>query len=751
LVKLGVWARVRRYLPLMTLTLSATTFFLGHAAGAWTWGFLDRLENIAYDARMLLSMPETVDDSIVIVDIDEKSLAEEGRWPWGRDRLARLVLQLVDYYKVAVVGFDVVFPEADDSSGLRILEQLGKVVFQDVPEFQERLDDLRDELDYDRLFANSLTGRPVLLGYFFTVGARDSDVIRTGVLPPPVFPAGAFEGMAFFPPTATGFGANRPEFYETAAGHGHFTPAFDDDGTIRRVPMLYQYDGAYYEALSLAMVRFILGVDKLTADFLGGPSFERDYYSTPERIRVGPLDIPIDERSQVLVPYRGYQGSFPYVSATDVLGGRVDPAVLDGRIVLVGTSAQGHADLRTTPVQVAFPGVEIHANVISGVLEQRIRERPAYVVGLEFVLLLATGVLLMLLLPGISAIAATLSTLLVLASFVALNFYMWEMQNLVVPLAPGTMMILIIFLLSMSYGFFVEGRGKRQLSSLFGQYVPPELVDEMNIDPEAYTQDAQSRDLTVLFSDVRGFTTLSEGLTPGQLSALMNEYLTPMTAIIHEHRGTIDKYMGDAIMAFWGAPIADPDHARHAVQAGLAMIERLDALGDEFEDRGWPRIRIGVGINTGMMSVGDMGSEFRMAYTVLGDAVNLGSRLEGLTKNYGVDVIVSESTKAAVPEYIYRELDVVRVKGKEEPIGIFEPVASGAEIAPEELAELDTYEEALQCYRNQEWQRAAVMFAALLESDPDRKIYRIYLERIEAFREHPPGADWDGVFTHTTK
>ena len=257
--------------------------------------------------------------------------------------------------------------------------------------------------------------------------------------------------------------------------------------------------------------------------------------------------------------------------------------------------------------------------------------------------------------------------------------------------------------------------------------------------------------MTVLFSDVRGFTNLSEGMNPQELAALMNEFLTPITKIIHENRGTIDKYMGDAVMAFWGAPINDPKHARHALQAGIDMVERIYALRDEFLGRGWPEIRIGVGINTGNMSVGNMGSEFRMAYTVMGDTVNLGSRLEGLTRVYSVDVIVSETVKEAVPEFVYRELDRVKVKGKNEPVSIYEPLAVKEEVSQDELDELKLYDQALRYYRKMEWDNAELQFLNLQKIHSQRPLYDFYIERMKYFRSNPPPEDWDGVFEFTTK
>jgi adenylate cyclase len=306
-------------------------------------------------------------------------------------------------------------------------------------------------------------------------------------------------------------------------------------------------------------------------------------------------------------------------------------------------------------------------------------------------------------------------------------------------------------MLHTSYGFFIESRGKRQLANLFGHYIPPELVDEMSESPEEFSLDGENREMTVLFSDVRGFTTISEGMDPKQLTQLMNALLTPMTRVIHKNHGTIDKYMGDAIMSFWGAPLADTEHARHALYAAMEMMDELKIMQEDFKQRGWPEVNIGIGLNTGNMNVGNMGSEFRMAYTVLGDAVNLGSRLEGLTKEYGVNIIVSESTRAEIPEFLFRELDLVRVKGKHEPVAIFEPLGHKNDVEKSVSKELRAYRKALKSFRAQSWDTAELDFFNLNRIYPDRYLYEVYLKRIIFYRENPPGEDWDGVFTHTSK
>jgi len=317
--------------------------------------------------------------------------------------------------------------------------------------------------------------------------------------------------------------------------------------------------------------------------------------------------------------------------------------------------------------------------------------------------------------------------------------------------ATGLLLIFFLFLLNMSYGYFVESRTKRQITQLFGHYVPKEVVGELSERPEQVSMEGNSREMSILFSDVRGFTTISEGLDPKELSLLMNEFLTPLSRVVYKHRGTIDKYMGDCVMAFWGAPLPDKHHAHNAIVAGLEMLNALELLQPHFKARGWPPIQIGVGVNTGKVSVGNMGSEVRVAYTVMGDAVNLASRLEGITKEYGVGMVVGEQTKAEATEFIYRELDLVRVKGKDQPVAIFEPLALKGELNQAQLEQLAIFEQALSAYRNQQWEQAAAQLLSLQRIEPTVKLYQVYLERIEYFRHHPPGVEWDGVFVFKSK
>ena len=737
----------KRHAVRIGLSLLLVLPLLLHAVGLIHLGAIQRLENYTYDQRLQWTMPNTLDKRVVILDIDEKSLIEQGHWPWPRNKLAHLVDLLFDQYKIDVLGFDILFAEHDESSGLKSLEALAKTTFLNDPHFNATLDKLRPTLNYDQLFADSLKNRRVALGYYFRHDGQH--LASVGALPSPVLPRTTFNPNNVSAVVANGFAANLPVLQKNVVASGFFnaSPLVGADGVFRRISLLQQYDGALYETLGLSVARLALREPPLSLNYAEG---EPNAIAL-ESINLGHRRIPVDIDVAALIPYRGKQGSFAYVSASDVLQGKAPADVLRGAIILVGTTAPGLLDARTTPMQESYAGVEAHANIISGIIDNHIKARPAYTLGVELISLLLVGLMLAFALPVLAPLWATVLSLATLTGLTAFNLSMWQSANLVLPLASTLVMTTVLFVFNMTYGFFTESLGKRSLAKLFGQYVPPELVTEMAQDPNAYTLTGESREMTVLFTDVRGFTSISEGLDPQQLTKLMNEFLTPMTQVIHRHRGTIDKYMGDAIMAFWGAPLHDPQHAQHALQAALDMIARLDTLQTKFKANGWPPINIGVGLNTGEMTVGNMGSEFRLAYTVMGDAVNLGSRLEGLTKEYGVPIIVSEFTRAAVPDFVFRELDCVRVKGKNKIVQIYQPIGQVGAVDAKVLQELALYGEALKQYRAQNWRSAQEKFDVLQVNCPECQLYALYAQRIAYFIAQPPDSNWDGSFTYTSK
>ncbi|MBS0335259.1 MAG: adenylate/guanylate cyclase domain-containing protein [Proteobacteria bacterium] len=731
----------------IALGLAIVLVFIGHAAKFYQVGIVTQLDHIIYDTRLKVSMPGGIDDRIVILDIDEKSLQEVARWPWPRDLMARLVTRLFDEYQVAIIAFDVVFAESDYSSGIKRLDELAAGEFRQVPGFAEAYGSLRPKLDNDGLFAQAIKGRPVVLGYYFN---SDKGARKIAVIPDPVLPKGTFTGRNIAFTTWAGFGGNIAQIQHSAASAGHINSLPDFDGVVRRVPMLAEHEGAYYEAFSLAIVRTLLGFPKVELGY-GDEGSAQKGYAGLEWLKVGPLTIPVDETASALVPYRGEKSSFRYVSLADVLSGRIPPGSLKGRIALVGTTAPGLLDLRATPVDSVYPGVEVHANLIGGMLDRAIKQKPPYVLGAEVVLLLIGGVVLAFVLPMLSPLFATLASLAAMGLIIVFNYLVWTEGGLVLPLASSLLMTVGMFTTNMAYGYFVESRSKRQFTELFGQYVPPELVDKMAQDPEKYSMEGRSEQLTVLFSDIVGFTSISEALSPKDLSAFINEYLTSMSLVIREHRGTLDKYIGDAIMAFWGAPVEDPEHARQGVLSALAMQARLLEINELIRARGWPPIRIGIGVNSGTMSVGDMGSKVRRAYTVMGDAVNLGSRLEALTRVYGVGIIVGQATRDLVKDGVFRELDKVKVKGKDEPVAIFEAVGMEGSVSEAMLDEIRLWNKFLKQYRAQEWDQAEVTLLNLSRMKPDHKLYQEFSGRIAQLRSAPPGPGWDGVTTFKTK
>ncbi len=738
------------------LGLALTLLAAASSVGLIQSGPIDRLDSMASDLRMRLE-PAVLDPRVVIVDIDEKSLNAVGRFPWGRDVQARLVRQLTGHYQVAALGFDISFPEADTSSGYGVLERLAQGELAGVPGLRQRLDALRPQMDYDGLMAAALAGQPVVLGYSV------SDQQKKGVLPKPAFTLADLNGREVTALAPRGYEANIALLQNAARGAGIFTALTDTDGVVRSSTLLQRIGDAYYPSLSLATAAVYLNAraiapyftesaDTLSQADLENGGLEKILLFTP----AGQLGIPVGEALTTIVQFRGSGGprggAFRYISAADVLTGAAPAAQLRGAIVLVGTTAPGINDIRATPVNPEYPGVEVHANLIKSILDGRFKSRPYYALAIEFIEVLAFGLLLTVALALLSPAGEIALASAALGAATGFNYYMYSEQDAVLNVAAIVLLVMALFVLNLSWGYYFEFRKGRALVSRFGEYVAPELVAEMADNPERYNMDGESRELTVLFVDVRGFTTISEQLTPKALREYINLYLTAMSEDIRDsHHGTLDKYIGDAVMAFWGAPVAFADHASRAVATALQLQASARRLNQDFLGRGWPALKIGIGVNSGLMHVGDMGSRIRRAYTVMGDAVNLGSRLEGVTKVYGVGIAVGAATRAAAPDFAYRELDLVRVKGKHEPVAIFEPLVAAQLADAALLAQLERWHRALRLLRAQQWEEAAAIVDALALEHPDSGLYRLYAARITHYRSHPPGAGWDGVTTFDTK
>lgn len=741
--------------------------FILHSLNLVMLSPLNALDRAAYDYLVRSSPPkQTPVDQVVILDIDEKSLANPklGRWPWSRDVMSQVVTSLFQDYQVRVLGFDVVFSEPDKSSGLDTLDALAIGPLAGNSEYVNLLKELRPQLEYDAIFSELLMEYPIVLGYYFNLSQVDK--VKSGALPLPAIFGDELSLQKGSIGRATGFGANIPVLTDAALAAGHFNPIVDPDGLIRKVPLLLEFEGDLYESLSLAIFRTFKAVEQeeakgdgltvppLTLIDVAGETVVGDSGAVLSAIHIGDKHIPVGSDASVFVAYQGPEKTFSYLSFDDLVEGRVSLAQLKNKLVLVGTTAPGLSDFRSTPLGELYPGVEVHANVLASLLSNQpnaVPARPVETRILEPLAILVSTVLMVLTLGRLSPVASTAIWLVISGIAIGGVFYLWTAYQIVSYGAPLLGAITSIFLWNFGFQFYVDHKKKAQFTNLFGQYVPPELVKKMAEDPARYSMKGQRLPLTVMFSDVRGFTTISEQLSATELSEFINIYLSTMSQIIRDRDGTLDKYIGDCIMAFWGAPVDNERHALSGVRTALAMGEALAGINDICREKGWPPIEIGIGLNTGNMSVGDMGSTVRKAYTVMGDAVNLGSRLEGLTRNYGVLTIVSEATAVACPEVVFRELDRVTVKGKTEPVAIFEPIGFSDDISAAAYAEIELWNKILSDYRGQKFIEVIKVIDDSRASQSDLAVYNWIYEQACHYKIHPPGPEWSGVTVFKTK
>ena len=743
-------AGFRRHRKRTLATAALVLLAVLHASGIWSFSALQRLDEALYDRRLQLTMPGTLDERVVIIDIDERSLARLGQWPWSRTRVAALVRELLERQQVAALGMDVVFAEPDGSSGLQHLQQLAREDLRGNAAFADWLARTAPTLDYDGVLAAALQSGPVALGYYFS---SDRDARRSGTLPRPLAQVDALPpGMLQW----DGYGGNIAPLTAAARAAGFFNSVADPDGKVRAVPLIAGFDGALYESLSLAMLRLGRGEPPLQVRRVGGvPGGAVASVALGGGAQM--LQMPLDTRGTALVPYRGpggpNGGSFRYISAVDVLEGHLAPAQLKGRYALLGFTTPGLMDLRATPVGEAYPGVEVHANLVSGMLDGRIAARPDYAAGYEVALLVLLGAVLAIGLPMLPVGRALALGLALIGGLLALDLSLYLGAGLVMPLATALVLTLTALAVNMALGYFVESRAKRELARQFATYVPPELVRQMERNPERYSMQARAEELTVMFCDLRGFTTLSESMEPLALQALLNDVLTRLTHVIRAHQGTIDKYMGDCVMAFWGAPVAMPDHARLAVDAALAMLQAMRELNAERAAQGAPPVLVGIGLNTGVMSVGNMGSDLRRAYTVIGDAVNLAARLEALSRVYDVELIASEATlqRAADAGHVWQELDRVRVKGKHQAVTIHTVRAAAGQGDAALRAELALWRQALRLWRDGAFAEFDTKVNTLRERNANFYLYRLYAGRVASCLQTPPGPGWDGTTVFDAK
>ncbi len=723
--------------------------------------FLRDIELKTLDTRFEIRGKRPPGPEVVILAIDQKSEDVLGRWPFPRSYFAEALNDLrQDGARVA--AFDINFPQPDENSALRALKQTERDYHSaqagrgSNPQFESKLNALLAKADNDKQFAEALSQfNNAILGYFFLpaleTGSQDQKRVAEFVnyLSFQAYPriinakyAKLFEGPVF-----TGLSPDLPRFALYAKNFGYFNIFPDADGSVRREPVIAEYDGSFYPSLDVAAAMAYLNVplDKVQVVFNANGL---------EYIQLGRVRLPTDPAGAVQIDYRGPPGTFPTYSLADLIEQKLPASDFRNKLVLIGPTATGIGDFAVTPftssVQ-AFPGVEVHANFISDILGGHFIHRGLLENLIDLIVIVLFSLGAGVLLTTVPPIRATATLILLLGVFLWLAYMLFADYRIWIAVFLPGVTLTTNYAAIVSYRFFFEEREKKKVRGAFQQYLPPSLISQIMEHPELLRLGGEEKELTALFSDIRGFTTLSEGLTPKQLVDLLNHYLSEMTAIIFKRWGTLDKYIGDAVMAFWGAPIPQTDHPLRACRAALDMSKALERLRTEWASHGRPAIDIGVGVNTGLMLVGNMGSERRFNFTIMGDNVNLASRLEGLNKQFGTRLIISEATYRRVStELVARELDLIRVKGKMKPVRIYELVATAEEAGPfRDL--INRFQEGLDAYRSGQWEEAGKIFAALHNDYPNDGPSMVFLKRTRDLIAEPPEGAWDGVYVMKTK
>lgn len=688
--------------------------------------FLEELDLKLSDVRFKYREnfePERIqpNPNIVIVAIDEKSINEIGRWPWSRATIAKLVEKFYEY-DVKLAAFDITFSE-------------------------------EESVKADKAFSDSLdVNENVVLGYFF----RDDSTQETDKDALKIHNKSRINLVKFLKDFKNkpirefdSVELNIPLIAENATGFGFFNIIPDNDGIYRKALLVVNYNDSYYPSLNLESSSVFMDKQILLtiADF--GVS----------GIKLNELFVPVDENGRLLLNYYGKGGSFPVYSAVDVLNGNISKEKLENKLVFFGPTEIGIADIRATPFDPVSPGVEIQATAASNILDGNFLIKDGITQSIDLALIFFMTILLSLILIFTTR---TLVSFLVLSLFLVVffgtNFYFFSRLNYMLSILFPAFSISLTYVIYEAYRNITVERKSKFLRDAFTSYVSPEVVGQLIKNPDKLQLGGDRRKVTLLFSDIRGFTALSENTEPEKLVTLLNEYLTPMTEIVMSNFGTLDKFIGDAVMAIYGAPVEQEEQSLHACTSAIEMILKLNSINEQWTENGLPNIEIGIGINTGEAVVGNMGADIRFDYTAIGDTVNLAARLEGQTKYYGTNIIISENTKNELENcisnkpggsFIIRELDLIRVKGKKKPIAIYQLIVPGTALVNNNL--IDNYNEALKCYRNRDFKKALGLLKTILENVPGDTPSKLYIERCNYYLESPPPLEWDYVYTAESK
>lgn len=710
---------------------------------------VQQLQLKVFDTFQLTSPRVYTPQPVRIIDIDDESLARLGQWPWPRNIVAKLIDRLNES-GAASIAFDMVFAEEDRTSPEKILDLWGK---------KDKLAYLLDELpDYDVMLADSIGNANVVTGFVLTQEAMQR---------PPLRKAGfSFAGLdpKHYLDAFSGAVLSLPKLEEAAMGNGAFNSSPDADGVLRRIPLVFNAGGRLVPSLSAESLRIAQGASSYIIKSAGA-SGEEDYGQGTGivAVKIGQFEIPTGPTGKLWIYYSEFVPD-RYIPAWKVLEPDFNTNLVNGKILFLGTSAPGLKDIRATPFNPLTSGVEVHAQAVEQILSGEYLSRPDWITGAEISLMVVVGLLLIIVMSRLSALWGVLFTFCALVIAIQLSWLVFfKYRILIDPVTPSIAILLLYFSESFSRYITTE-KEKRQVRDAFSHYMSPALVAELAAHPERLKLGGETKNLTFLFCDIRGFTSISENLEAQELTLFINQFLTPMTTVILEHKGTIDKYMGDCIMAFWNAPLDDDEHEKNACVAALHMLDALTVFNNkmrleaEATGRHYIPVNIGIGLNSGSCCVGNMGSDQRFDYSVVGDDVNLASRLEGQSKSYGVTVVVGENTQKKTRELAHLELDFIRVKGKNEPVRIFALLGDEMLALSEAFGRLrGDFTAMLSAYRSQQWEEALALLkqaensSKVLESLNLEVLFALYRERIAAYRVSPPEVGWDGAFTATSK
>ncbi len=721
--------------------------------------FLDLMEKKSIDLRFRSRGTIHTNPKVVLAVIDEKSIDKEGKWVWPRSKIAKLVTKLSDA-GAKVIAFDIIFSEPDNSSVIQTLNNIENKIDRleiknDV--LNEYLNQLKSQSDNDTLLANAIQNAKakVVLGYFFQIKKANLAHLNDKEMETHennsrgsrynLVRYSKGDAKNLFLKEAALPVSNISQISDSTPYSGYFNMFPDKDGVIRWIPSVFKFKDDLYAPLSLKTIQAYL--DKpISVQIESGLGIES--------LKIGDLSVPTDEQGRIMINYRGDSDrkTFLHISITDILNGKNLKDIFRDKIVLVGATAVGIYDLRVTPFSENYPGVEIHANLIDSILAKDFLYKPEYIAVFDILAIILMGLFLGFTLPKTGALAGAVSSISLVVVYVLFCQYLFSTMGWVLNLVYPLCVVVLLYVALTAYKYLIEENQKRFIKNAFSTYLAPTVVKELMDSPEKLNLGGEQREITAFFSDVQGFTSISEKLSPQELVELLNEFLTEMTDVILKYEGTVDKFEGDAIIAFFGAPNHMENHAEKACMASIDMQASMVRLREKWRASGKPELKMRIGLYTGPAVVGNMGSKNRMDYTMMGDTVNTAARLEGVNKIYGIYLLAGETTCKSIENKIkIREIDSIHVVGKTEPVSIYQLVDYQENIDDRVQNTIDNYVKGLYAYRKQEWDKAINFFKASLEISPDDGPSKTMLARCNDFKSNPPGQNWNGSFTMSTK